>query len=120
LHVLLLTTATILLPLVLMIVILREAINSIIDMKGGLAVVLPGITKKMILEIAGLMTFEKGEEVASSYRELESFAKKLGSTLKAPFMTLSFMSLLVIPELKISDRGIFDGNVFAYTDLFTE
>jgi adenine deaminase len=99
---------------------IAEAINTIIDMKGGLAVVLPGITKKMILEIAGLMTFEKGEEVASSYRELESFAKKLGSTLKAPFMTLSFMSLLVIPELKISDRGIFDGNVFAYTDLFTE
>ncbi len=99
---------------------IAEAINTIIDMKGGLAVVLPGTTKKMVLEIAGLMTFQKGEEVASSYRELDSFAKKIGSTLTSPFMTLSFMSLLVIPELKISDRGIFDGNIFAYTELFTD
>jgi len=58
------------------------------------------------------------EEAAGRYRELDVFAKQLGSRLAAPFMTLSFMALLVIPELKISDRGLFDAKRFEFTDLF--
>jgi adenine deaminase len=97
-----------------------KAVNEIIDMKGGLVAVSSEVIVKMNLEVAGLMTFQNGEDVAQAYRELDDFAKSLGSGLKAPFMVLSFMALLVIPELKISDRGLFDGNVFAYTELFTE
>lgn len=99
---------------------ISTAVNEIISMKGGLVAVSSVNTRKMNLEIAGLMTYQRGDDVAISYREIDSFAKKLGSSLTAPFMTLSFMSLLVIPELKISDRGLFDGNVFDYTDLFVE
>jgi adenine deaminase len=99
---------------------IAKAVNAIIEMKGGLAAVSSGATKTMGLEIAGLMTCKNGDEVAMSYRELDNFAKDIGSSLKAPYMTLSFMALLVIPELKISDRGLFDGNVFANTELFLE
>jgi adenine deaminase len=58
------------------------------------------------------------EEAARRYRELDAFAKQLGSRLTAPFMTLSFMALLVIPELKMSDKGLFDVERFGFVDLF--
>jgi len=72
----------------------------------------------MPLPVGGLMAYDKGETVAGKYEMLDSMAKSFGSTLRAPFMTLSFMALLVIPDLKISDKGLFDGQSFRFTDLF--
>ncbi len=68
---------------------------------------------------AGIMTNEDGYKVAKQYAEIDTFVKKsLGTQLSAPFMTLSFMALLVIPELKLSDKGLFDGRKFEFTNLF--
>jgi adenine deaminase len=63
------------------------------------------------------MTAEDGYKVADLYTEIDRFAKALGSPLSSPFMTLSFMALLVIPSLKLSDLGLFDGENFKFTAL---
>jgi len=99
---------------------IADAINTILDMKGGLTAVSSGRKLKLQLEIAGLMTNLDGYEVAKRYKEIDNFAKLAGSSLSAPFMTLSFMSLLVIPELKIGDKGLFDVNKFEFTPLFLD
>ncbi|MFW2476968.1 MAG: adenine deaminase C-terminal domain-containing protein, partial [Sediminibacterium sp.] len=65
------------------------------------------------LPVAGLMSINDGYTVAEAYTNIDRMAKQLGSTLQAPFMTLSFMALLVIPHLKLSDKGLFDGDGFA-------
>ncbi|MDP4267206.1 MAG: adenine deaminase [Bacteroidota bacterium] len=99
---------------------LKEAINMLIMQKGGVCAV-DGENKTILpLPIAGLMTDESGEKVADMYARLDEKAKSFGSTLSAPFMTLSFMALLVIPELKLSDKGLFDVNAFNFIDLFNE
>jgi adenine deaminase len=64
------------------------------------------------LNVAGLMSDCDGYQVAKKYTELDAMAKQLGSPLSAPFMTLSFMALLVIPHVKLSDKGLFDGDQF--------
>jgi adenine deaminase len=64
------------------------------------------------LNVAGLMSDGDGYEVAKKYTDLDAMAKQLGSALSAPFMTLSFMALLVIPHIKLSDKGLFDGDQF--------
>ena len=69
------------------------------------------------LPVAGLMATGTCEEVAAAYEQLDGAVKGWGSPLRAPYMTLSFMALLVIPELKLSDLGLFDGGRFAFTDL---
>jgi len=96
-----------------------KAVNAIIRAKGGIS--LAAGTEEMVLElpIAGIMTGLPAEEVAASYIKLDQRAKHLGSTLKAPYMSLSFMALLVIPELKLSDKGLFNGKSFEFTDVFT-
>jgi adenine deaminase len=94
------------------------AINEIIKMKGGLAVVNGGITESLALPVAGIMSDEPVATVAVRYEALSSVVKSMGCGLSAPFMTLSFMALLVIPELKISDKGLFDVNKFALASLF--
>ncbi len=66
----------------------------------------------LALPVAGLMSIEPGYQVAAAYTDLDMQAKRLGSTLQSPFMTLSFMALLVIPHLKLSDLGLFDGDQF--------
>ena len=66
------------------------------------------------------MTSKDGWETAQDYIEIDRMAKTMGSTLRAPFMTLSFMSLLVIPDLKLSDKGLFSGATFEFVDLFLE
>ena len=71
----------------------------------------------LALPIAGLMSTEDGDTLAQAYTDIDAAAKKLGTTLKAPFMTLSFMALLVIPNLKLSDKGLFDGVAFTFTPL---
>jgi adenine deaminase len=64
------------------------------------------------LPVGGLMSADDGYEVAKAYSTLDAYSKQLGSRLRAPFMTLSFMALLVIPHLKLSDLGLFDGDAF--------
>jgi len=95
--------------------LLCKAVNAIIQAGGGVCAVDEENEKTLPLPVAGLMSVENGYEVAASYTLIDNFVKdKLGSTLSAPFMTLSFMALLVIPQLKLSDKGLFDGNAFAF------
>ena len=95
-----------------------SAVNEIIDARGGMSVVGEGICKTLPLEYAGLMTATKGEKVANQYNAINQQTKSFGCTLSAPFMTLSFMALLVIPSLKIGDKGLFDGDRFQLTSVF--
>jgi len=94
-----------------------EAVNAIIENKGGIS--LSNKNEKLVLPlpIAGIMTNESAESVAQKYIVLDRRAKELGSKLRAPFMSLSFMALLVIPALKLSDKGLFNGNTFEFTDV---
>jgi adenine deaminase len=94
------------------------AVNELIKCRGGIAVVNADEKYVLPLPVAGLMSTGKAEAVAKAYADIDLAAKKCGTPLKAPFMTLSFMALLVIPELKLSDRGLFDGKKFAFTDLY--
>lgn len=92
-----------------------KAINLIIQSKGGVSLAdsTNSHTSKILsLPVGGLMSNEDGYKVAEMYADMDMAAKRLGSKLSAPFMTLSFMALLVIPHLKLSDRGLFDGDSF--------
>jgi len=92
-----------------------NAVNLIIENKGGLSAVNGADQKLLALPVAGLMSASDAWEVAAKYTELDKFSKdELGSELKAPFMSLSFMALLVIPHLKLSDKGLFDGDSFEF------
>ncbi|NOU59824.1 adenine deaminase [Marinifilum caeruleilacunae] len=97
---------------------LIHAINTLIDLKGGIVAVNNGDSKFVKLEVAGLMSNKTGEELIQDYSELRDFASALGSDFESPFMTLAFMSLLVIPKLKLSDKGLFDVDQFKVVDLF--
>lgn len=94
-----------------------NAINLIIEEKGGISAVNGEQQEILALPVAGLMSEKDGYEVAKAYTAIDEMAKSLGSTLNSPFMTLSFMGLLVIPQLKLSDKGLFDGNSFAFTSV---
>lgn len=98
---------------------LVAAVNAVIEMKGGLAAVDGDHVETLALPVAGLMSLDPCDVVAHGYESLDRLAKDLGSDLRAPYMTLSFMALLVIPSLKLSDHGLFDGEVFGFTDLWT-
>jgi adenine deaminase len=89
-----------------------NAINLVIKEKGGISCVKEGVNKVLGLPVAGLMSLQDPYEVATQYTAIDKMAKSLGSKLGAPFMTLSFMALLVIPHLKLSDKGLFDGDQF--------
>jgi adenine deaminase len=91
---------------------LCRAINLIIGQQGGISCVSDESELILPLPVAGLMSNEDGYVVAAAYTTIDKMAKGLGSLLSAPFMTLSFMSLLVIPHLKLSDLGLFDGDEF--------
>ncbi len=95
---------------------LAHAINLVIAARGGLAAVgATGTEHVLPLPVAGLMSDQPGPAVAAAYSTLDHFSKaELGSGLQAPFMTLSFMALLVIPSLKLSDKGLFDGEQFSF------
>lgn len=100
---------------------LCEAVNLIIDAQGGVSAVGYGESHLLELPIAGLMSDQNGYEVAEAYTRLDQFVKSnLKSKLKSPFMTLSFMGLLVIPSLKLSDQGLFDGEQFRFVSLFAK
>lgn len=96
---------------------LAQAINAVCETKGGVCTVDEGRVVRLPLEIAGLMSTAPGDEVAARYEEIAAAARALGSTLRDPFMTLSFMALLVIPDLKLSDRGLFSGARFEFARL---
>ncbi len=97
---------------------ITKAVNLIIENKGGLCVVDKDKESILPLPVAGLMTTKGAFKVAKEYIRIENEAKNLGSTLTDPFMTLSFMALLVIPDLKLSDKGLFDVEKFKFTNLF--
>ncbi len=94
-----------------------KAVNLIIENKGGICAVNSSEEKILPLPVAGIMSDKDGETVGQRYAELDRMAKEMGSQLKAPFMTLSFMALLVIPSLKLSDKGLFNGKDFKFTSL---
>lgn len=94
-----------------------NAVNLLIANTGGICAVNGAEQKSLALPVAGIMSDQNGWEAGRLYQEIDAMAKELGSTLKAPFMTLSFMALLVIPDLKLSDKGLFSGKQFAFTDL---
>lgn len=96
-----------------------RVVNMLIDCEGGIVASDGNITKLLPLPVGGLMSPLDGETVAHLYEETDAFAKELGSQLKAPFMTVAFMSLLVIPKLKLSDKGLFDGRSYEFTPLMT-
>jgi len=96
---------------------MSAAVNELIKSKGGICVWEDGKSDVLELSIGGIMSKEDSLTVAGKYRTLDRRVKQMGSKLKAPFMTLSFMALLVIPALKLSDKGLFDGNKFQFTDL---
>jgi len=91
---------------------ISTAINSVIKEKGGVSCVNKTETKILALPVAGLMSNADPYEVAKQYTIIDAMSKALGSQLGSPFMTLSFMALLVIPHLKLSDQGLFDGDQF--------
>jgi adenine deaminase len=94
---------------------LCRAVNAVIRCGGGVSAVDENNEKILPLPVAGLMSTNNGYEVAKAYTEIDLFTKlNLGSTLSAPFMTLSFMALLVIPHLKLSDKGLFNGDRFEF------
>lgn len=96
------------------------AVNLLIDNKGGISVVDGDKTYILPLPVAGIMSAEDAYKVAEKYDEMDKLAKKLGSHLQAPFMTLSFMALLVIPSLKLSDKGLFNVDKFEFVPLHTK
>lgn len=97
-----------------------HAVNLLVEHTGGVTAYCSTEMLAVPLPVAGLMSNEDGFEVAKAYENADALAKRLGSTLYAPFMTLAFMALLVIPELKISDRGLFDVSKFAVSSIYME
>ncbi len=100
--------------------LLEKAIQALVAAKGGVVACTPDELVLLPLPVAGLMSGNDGKQVAADYEKADALAKKAGSTLQAPFMTLSFMALLVIPQLKLSDKGLFDGATFSFTNLLAE
>jgi len=96
------------------------AVNALIQCHGGIAVAENNVGHVLPLAVAGLMSDGDGYEVAKKYAELNAGAKRLGSKLTAPFMTLSFMALLVMPDLKLSDQGLFSGKEFRFVSLWSD
>ena len=99
---------------------IRDAVNLIIEQKGGISLISDEFREVLPLPVAGIMSDKDGFIVAEKYSRLNTLAKKLGTTLSAPYMTLSFMALLVIPQLKLSAKGLFDVQSFTFIDLFVE
>lgn len=97
-----------------------KAVNLLVKYEGGICAISNTEEKIVALPVAGIMSDQNAETIGKQYSELDSMAKALGSKLHAPYMSLSFMALLVIPSLKLSDKGLFDGNKFEFTDLEIE
>ena len=96
---------------------MAEAVNMVIENMGGIAVVSDDFEDSLSLPIAGLMSNQEGIVTAKKLRTLQKMAFAMGCRLTAPFMTMAFMSLLVIPSIKLSDKGLFDGDCFEFMDV---
>ena len=96
---------------------MAEAVNMVIENMGGIAVVSDDFEDSLSLPIAGLMSNQEGIVTAKKLRTLQKMAFAMGCRLTAPFMTMAFMSLLVIPSIKLSDKGLFDGDRFEFMDV---
>ena len=92
-----------------------KAVNAIIKEKGGVCAVSESQAHVLGLPVAGIMSDKDGFTTSELYQKIDLKAKEMGATLHAPYMTLSFMALLVIPALKLSDFGLFDGAKFEFT-----
>ena len=97
-----------------------EAVNALIPHMGGVSTVTSGKHEVVPLPVAGLMSTDSAETVGAAYTRADQLAKEAGCKLQSPFMTLSFMALLVIPSLKLSDKGLFDGDQFEFVELFRD
>lgn len=97
-----------------------KAVNRLIETQGGLVITDGDQVVDLALPIAGLMSPLAGDEVAQQYKELKAMSKQIGCTYNAPFMTMAFMSLPVIPNLKITDQGLFSFSTFDFTSLYVE
>ena len=96
---------------------IAKAVNLLIQNRGGLSAVDKNGAMVLPLPIAGLMSPLSCDEIGESYSAIDKQVKSMGCNLRAPFMTLSFMALLVIPKLKLSDKGLFDGERFEFVNL---
>jgi adenine deaminase len=94
-----------------------KAVNLLIETKGGICALTNSEEKVVPLPVAGIMSDQNGETIGKDYALLDQMAKEMGCTLNAPYMTLSFMALLVIPSLKLSDKGLFNGSKFEFTSV---
>lgn len=99
---------------------IAQAVNSVIDTKGGIVAYDGNRIENMPLPVAGIMSVLSVDQAAARYEQLHNMALQMGSTLTAPFMTLAFMALIVIPELKIYDNGLFDVTTFNPVDVFAD
>jgi adenine deaminase len=99
---------------------LIHALNVLIDLKGGIVAVKGKESQYLKLDVAGLMSSLPASRVVLGFQDLKTFVAQLGSSFHAPFMTLAFLSLLVIPKLKLSDKGIFDVEKFRVVNLFQD
>ena len=99
---------------------MARAVNKIIDNRGGFAIVSEDFEDSLSLPIAGLMCNEDAYEIAEKLDELHKMTRALGCELDSPFMTMAFMALLVIPSIKISDMGLFDGDSFEFIDVIND
>jgi adenine deaminase len=97
-----------------------NAINALIECKGGIAYANGERVEILPLDIAGLMSSRNGYDIAKQYEIIDKMAREAGSDIHAPFMSLSFLALLVIPSLKLSDKGLFDGDTFTFTSLYCD
>ena len=96
---------------------MADAVNRVIENKGGIAAVSDDFEDSLPLPIAGLMSNQDGFVTAKKLRTLQKMAFAMGCRLTAPFMTMSFMALLVLPSIKLSDKGLFDGEGFEFMDV---
>lgn len=94
-----------------------KAVNLLIENEGGICAISNTQQNVVALPVAGIMSDKNAETIGKQYGELDTMAKQLGSQLHAPYMSLSFMALLVIPALKLSDKGLFDGSTFEFTSV---
>lgn len=99
---------------------ITEAINMIVEAEGGVSAVSSTEKQLVALPVAGIMSADDGYKVAEAYSKIDALSKQMGSELVSPFMSLSFMALLVIPALKLSDLGLFDGENFEFKSLFVD
>ncbi len=99
---------------------IERAINMIIEARGGVSAVSDSEEQLVPLPVAGIMSADDGYTVAEAYSKIDALSKRMGSQLVSPFMSLSFMALLVIPALKLSDLGLFDGENFTFKPLFVD